>query len=145
MTRLIQTARRLRCPVQPQRPRWAKQTESPNEKLDLSSSGNWRPRPRYRRWRNDEQVSISPTFYARFFCRNHFAKKSQSQSVIREKMLNLLSYAQNIGEIDDRCLSSISPTFYEQLIHTKLFCAAFLYLVCLCDIFCQKNWRKSSS
>ncbi len=34
--------------------------------------------------------SISSTFYARFFCRYPFAKKSQSRTVIIEKLQNLL-------------------------------------------------------
>jgi len=36
--------------------------------------------------------SILPTIYARVFHQNPFAKKSQNQSVIREKLQNLLSY-----------------------------------------------------
>jgi len=41
---------------------------------------------------NVYQGSISPTFYARIFCQYPFAKKSQSRSVIREKLQNLLLY-----------------------------------------------------
>ena len=36
--------------------------------------------------------SISPTFYVCIFCRYPFVKKSQSRSVIREKLWNLLLY-----------------------------------------------------
>jgi len=36
-------------------------------------------------------------------------------------------------------LGSISPAFYEQFFHTKVFCAAFLYLKFGFVIFWQKN------
>jgi len=47
-------------------------------------------------------VSISSTFYASVFCQYPFAKKSQRQTLIREKLRKALSYkkAQNVDEID---------------------------------------------
>jgi len=42
---------------------------------------------------------ISSTFYSRFFCRYLFAQKSQSQTVIREKLRNLLSYEKGASKM----------------------------------------------
>jgi len=43
------------------------------------------------------QVSISPTFYARFFCQYPFAKKLRNQNVTREKLLKALLYMKNVS------------------------------------------------
>jgi len=52
------------------------------------------------------------------FHRYSFAKKSQSQTLIREKLLNLFLYEKRACK---HVLKSISPTFNEQLLRQFYF------------------------
>jgi hypothetical protein len=61
----------------------------------------------------------------------------------RTRTLSLKSLTETLKEVAQ---VSISPIFYEQLFHTNVFCAAFMYLQFGFVIYLAKGfWRKSCS
>jgi len=73
-------------------------------------------------------VSISPTFYARFFANIFAQKKLQSQNVTREKLHKALSYKKHACKMLMKLATGVN--------FTNSLRAAFLYYVkCLEDPF----------